>query len=76
MMTFIIHACAILHNFFTKEVSNDLLDIIIPKGKELGADDDASNEQAETISTIGSTNAWTTFRDELAIGVTICVGES
>ncbi|KAK9125493.1 hypothetical protein Scep_014339 [Stephania cephalantha] len=69
MTAFIIHACAILHNFFTKEVPNDLLDTIIPEGKELGIDDDASNEQAETISTVGSTNAWTSFRDELAMSL-------
>ncbi|KAK9145747.1 hypothetical protein Sjap_005650 [Stephania japonica] len=45
MTTFIIHACAILHNFLTKEVPNDLLDTIIPEGQELGANDDASNER-------------------------------
>ncbi|KAK9166609.1 hypothetical protein Scep_001800 [Stephania cephalantha] len=52
MMTFIIHVCAILHNFVIKEVPNDLLDTIIPEGQELGANDDASNEQAKKISTV------------------------
>ncbi|KAK9155840.1 hypothetical protein Sjap_003320 [Stephania japonica] len=51
------------------QVPNDLLDTIIPEGQELGANDDASNEQPEISSTVGSTNAWTTFQDELAMSI-------
>ncbi|KAK9137908.1 hypothetical protein Sjap_008502 [Stephania japonica] len=34
---------------------------------ELGADDDASNEEPEVINTVGPTDAWTMFRNNLAM---------
>ncbi|KAK9125403.1 hypothetical protein Scep_014249 [Stephania cephalantha] len=67
MTTLIIIACAVLHNFLTMEEPDDLLDTVVVEGQELGAEDDASNEPPEVISQVGQTDAWTAFRNNLAM---------
>ncbi|KAK9148290.1 hypothetical protein Scep_007047 [Stephania cephalantha] len=67
MTTLIIIACVVLHNYLTMEVPDDLLDNVVVEGQELGAEDDASNEPPEVISQVGQTDAWTAFRNNLAI---------
>ncbi|KAK9166341.1 hypothetical protein Scep_001532 [Stephania cephalantha] len=67
MTTLIIIACVVLHNFLTMEVPDDLLDTMVVEGQELGAEDDASNEPPEVINQVGPTDAWTAFRNNLAI---------
>ncbi|KAK9104400.1 hypothetical protein Scep_021244 [Stephania cephalantha] len=67
MTTMIIIACAIVHNYLTMEVPDDLMDSVVPEGQELGADDDACNEEPEVISTIGPTDARAVFRNNLAL---------
>ncbi|KAK9140558.1 hypothetical protein Scep_010239 [Stephania cephalantha] len=42
---------------------------MVSEGQELGAEDDASNEPPKVISQVGSTDAWTAFRNNLAMNM-------
>ena len=62
----IILACCLLHNFIRKELPYDPLDdddIIDTNNDE---DDANLGSQVEHITTIGTSNEWTIFRENLA----------
>ena len=59
----IIMACCLLHNFIRQEMEVDPFD---DEGDNDEGTGDLGHEDVDNISSIGTSNEWTTFRDTLA----------
>jgi hypothetical protein len=59
----IIMACCLLHNFIRQEMEVDPFD---DEGDNDEGTGDLGSEDVDNISSIGTSNEWTTFRDTLA----------
>ncbi|KAK9094120.1 hypothetical protein Scep_025589 [Stephania cephalantha] len=69
MTTLIVLACALLHNYLMKEMPDDSLEVQYLDSVNLGQDEENEDVQPESITSTESSNAWSTFRNDLAMSM-------